>query len=117
MYVLAAGSDTHPIDETPYYAFTRHYANYGDGEKFIHSWFGSLFTYQFSHAWLDFRDYTDKKGVNWYDNSMAATLAQYEYAVNMAHKYKTIGPNAWGLTASDGPDGYNGLYGAPPSGL
>ena len=35
----------------------------------------------------------------------------------MEPKYKTLSPRAWGLTASDGPDGYNGLYGAPPSGF
>ncbi len=117
LYVLAAGSDTHPTDEMPYYVFTRHYAKYGDGQPFIHSWFGSLFTYQFSHAWIDFRGRSDKKDVNWFDNSVAASLAQVNFAANMDEKYTTLGPDAWGLTACDGPDGYNGLYGAPPSGF
>ncbi len=117
MYVLAAGSVTHPVDEVPYYTFTRHVASYGDGEPFIHSWFGSLFTYQYSHAWIDFRDYVDREGVNWFDNSIKASLAQYNFAVDMDSKYETLGPNAWGLTACDGPNGYNGSYGAPPSGF
>ena len=117
LYILAAGSDTYPIDPAVYDGFTRHYGKYGDGEGFIHSWFGSLFTYQFSHAWIDFRGYTDKDGVNWFDNSVAASLAQANFAADMADKYSTLGPNAWGLTASDGPNGYNGLYGAPPSGF
>jgi len=117
MYVLAAGSVTHPVDEVPYYTFTRHVASYGDGEPFIHSWFGSLFTYQYSHAWIDFRDYVDREGVNWFDNSIKASLAQYNFAVDMDSKYETLGPNAWGLTACDGPNGYNGRYGAPPSGF
>ena len=117
MYVLAAGSVTHPVDEIPYYTFTRHVASYGDGEPFIHSWFGSLFTYQYSHAWIDFRDYVDREGVNWFDNSIKASLAQYNFAVDMDSKYETLGPNAWGLTACDGPNGYNGSYGAPPSGF
>ncbi len=116
LYVLAAGSDTHPVDDSTYYGFTRHYASYGDGKKFIHSWFGSLFTYQYSHAWIDFRGYTDKEKVNWFDNSVEASLAQYNFAVNMQPRYKTLGPNAWGITACDGPNGYNGTYGAPPSG-
>jgi hypothetical protein len=116
LYVLAAGSDTYPIDDTAYYGFTRHSAKYGDGKPFIHSWFGSIFTYQFSHAWIDFRGYTDKEGVNWFDNSVEASLAQVKFAADMAPQYKTIGPNSWGLTACDGPNGYNGLYGAPPSG-
>ena len=117
LYVLAAGSDTHPIDETPYYTFNRHYGKYGDGEGFIHSWFGSIFTYQFSHAWIDFREYRDTESVNWFANSVAASQAQVDFAIANDEMYTTLGPNAWGLTASDGPDGYNGLYGAPPSGF
>lgn len=117
LYVLAAGSDTYPIDETPYYTFTRHEARFGEGDLFIHSWFGSIFTYQFSHAWIDFREYTDKEGVNWFDNSAEASLAHYNFATLMEKKYITLGPESWGLTASDGPNGYNGLYGAPPSGF
>ncbi len=116
MYVLAAGSDTYPVDDGPYYAFTRHLAKYGEGEPFIHSWFGSIFTYQFSHAWIDFKEYTDREQVNWFDNSVEASWAHVNFATNMEHKYETLGPNAWGLTACDGPEGYSGLYGAPPSG-
>ena len=116
LYVLAAGSDTFPVDETPYYSFIRHYGSFQEGEKFIHSWFGSIFTYQYSHAWIDFRDTIDQEGVNWFDNSVEASLAHYNYAVFMESKYKTLGQYAWGLTACEGPDGYNGLYGAPPSG-
>ncbi|MBP8000521.1 MAG: hypothetical protein KA314_12495 [Chloroflexi bacterium] len=117
MYVLAAASPTYPLDESPYYTFTRHYGKFGDGEPFIHSWFGSLFTYQYSHAWIDFRGYTDREGVNWFDNSVNASLAHYNFAVAHDDEYQTLGPNAWGLSASDGPEGYNGLYGAPPSGF
>ncbi len=116
LYVLAAGSDTYPLDEKPYYTFTRHYGKYAEGQPFIHSWFGSIFTYQYSHAWIDFRGYVDKKGVNWFDNSVEASLAHYRFATAMDAKYETLGPDAWGLSACDGPGGYNGLYGAPPSG-
>ena len=116
LYVLAAGSATHATDDGPYYAFTRHRAKYGSGQPFIHSWFGSLFTYQFSHAWLDFRKTTDRKGVDWFENSVQAARAHYDFAVANQAKYQTLGPNAWGLSACDGPGGYNGLYGAPPSG-
>lgn len=116
LYILAAGSPTFPVDETPYYTFTRHVGRYGNGEPFIHSWFGSIFTYQFSHAWIDFRNLVDRKGVNWFQNSVAASRAHYDFAVAMDAKYLTLGPNAWGLTACDGPNGYEGRYGAPPSG-
>ncbi len=116
MYILAAGSETYPIDPAVYYAFTRHYVTYAGGQPFIHSWFHSIFTYQFSHAWIDFRNWVDRDGVNWFQNSVEASQAHYNYAVRMQNKFKTIGPIAWGLTACDGPDGYDGRYGAPPSG-
>ncbi len=116
LYVLAAGSPTHPTDDRPYYGFTRHVARYGAGEPFIHSWFGSLFTYQFSHAWIDFRGYRDREGVDWFQNSVRAARAHYDFAVAAQDRCKTLGPLSWGLSACDGPKGYNGLYGAPPSG-
>lgn len=116
LYILAAGSPTHPTDDRPYYAFTRHVAPYGAGEPFIHSWFGSLFTYQFSHAWIDFRGFRDREGVDWFQNSVRAAKAHYDFAVAAQERYKTLGPLSWGLSACDGPKGYNGLYGAPPSG-
>lgn len=116
LYVLAAGSPTHPIDPAVYYAFTRHEAKYGEGQPFIHSWFGSIFTYQFSHAWIDFRGLRDRRGVDWFENSVEASLAHYNFAVAMDEKYQTLGPLAWGLTACDSPHGYEGRYGAPPSG-
>ncbi len=116
LYVLAAGSDTHPVDEKPYYTFIRHTGSYGSGLPFIHSWFGSIFTYQYSHAWIDFRPYQDKDQVNWFDNSVAASQAQVAFARDQQGQYSTLGANAWGLSACDGPLGYNGTYGAPPSG-
>ncbi len=116
LYVVAAASPTHPMDPSVYYTFTRHYAKYGEGQPFIHSWFGSIFTYQYSHAWIDFRNRADAKGVNWFENSVEATRAHYNYAVAMDEKYLALGPLAWGLTASDSPHGYEGRYGAPPSG-
>jgi hypothetical protein len=116
LYVLAAGSPTHPTDDSLYYGFQRRWGRYGEGEPFIHSWFGSLFTYQYSHAWIDFRGYVDREGVDWWENSVRASKAHHDFAVDMQEQYKTLGPCSWGLSASDGPDGYNGLYGAPPSG-
>jgi hypothetical protein len=40
LYVLAAGSDTYQL--ITLYKFIRHSGKYGDGEPFIHSWFGSI---------------------------------------------------------------------------
>ncbi|WP_308636747.1 glucoamylase family protein [Paenibacillus silvisoli] len=117
LYVLASGSPTHPTDPAMFYSFTRDSRAYGEGEPFIHSWFGSLFTHQFSHAWFDFRGMTDQQGVDWWKNSVTASKANLQYAIDQSAVYPSLGSQAWGFTASDGPDGYEGRYGAPPSGF
>ena len=115
MYFLAAGSPTHPIEKKVYDAFSRHKGSY-KSEEFINSWFGSLFTYQFSHAFIDFRNIVDDKGINWYDNSVQATIANYNYCVDQTKRFVTFSKKAWGVTACDTPSGYSGLLGALPSG-
>jgi|HigsolmetaAR203D_1030402.scaffolds.fasta_scaffold05262_2 Uncharacterized protein conserved in bacteria len=117
MYFLAAASPTHPADPDMFYRFTRRVRSYGDGEPFIHSWFGSIFTYQFSHAWFDLRGKQDREGVDWWENSVRASIAHRQFAIDQSETFRTYGPDAWGLTASDGPRGYEGRYGAPPSGF
>ena len=118
MYILGAGSpkEEHRMDPAVYYSFIRSKRSYGKGEPFIHSWFGSIFTYQFSHAWLDFRNIEDRRGVNWFENSVHATIAHRQYAIDNPFRFQTFNENSWGLTACDGPNGYSGKYGAPPSG-
>ncbi len=117
LYFLAAGSPTHQVSPGMFYTFTRHSASYGGGEKFIHSWFGSIFTYQYSHAWFDLRNRTDKMGVDWWQNSRTASLANRQFSIDRSSAFKTFGPDAWGLTASDSPHGYEGRYGSAPSGF
>jgi hypothetical protein len=114
MYILGAGSPTHPISGECFYIFERPVGVYGSIPEVIHSPRGSLFVYLFSHMWLDFKGYTDKKGVDWFLNSKYAVLANRQYAVDNAEKYGT-GPDNWGFTACDGPGGYTGDYGSPPA--
>ena len=116
LYVLGAGSPTYPINKNVYNSFTKHVSKYGQGENFIHSWFGSLFTYQFSHAWIDFRNINDDKGINWFDNSVVASKANYDFCKDQGENFKTFKDGGWGITACDTPTGYDGLIGAPPSG-
>ncbi|MDD4291625.1 MAG: glucoamylase family protein [Clostridia bacterium] len=117
LYVLGAGTPVaeYRISRDAYYDFTRNYGSYGE-QRFIFSYFGSLFTYQYSQAWVDFRGYTDEEGVNWYDNSVSASKAAYEYAQDYADRYDTFSESAWGLTACDSPDGYSGFLGSSPRG-
>lgn len=117
IYVLGAGSPTeaYRLDDTEYYDFTRSKGNYG-GHSFYYSWFGSIFTYQFSHAFVDFRNKVDKNGTNWWNNSVEASLASYQYSKDNASKSKTFAGGGWGLTACDVPNGYSGHLGTPPRG-
>lgn len=119
LYVLAAGSNTYPTDSSLYYKMkdisTRSYT-YTDpitNESFIYTYNGSLFQYQFSHAFIDFRNIKDMDHTNWFDNSVRATLAHYNYVQDESHKYKTYSENSWGLSAGDGPTGYLAFGGGP----
>lgn len=113
LYFLAAGSDTYYANS--YDTFIRHYGEY-NRIKLINSWFGSLFTYQYSHAWIDFRNLIDSNNVNWFENSKKAVLTNYQFCQDLSDEYKSFNENSWGLSACDSPHGYEGLYGAPPSG-
>lgn len=90
-------------------------ASYDGIKDIVYTYYGTLFTYQYSHAWIDFRGLKDKEGIDWFENSIKATLANRKYCINNSKKYKTFGENSWGLTACVGPRGYSGDYGAMPA--
>ena len=115
MYVLGAGSPTHPMDKKVYDGFNRMKGSYGGQPDFIYSWFGSIFVYQYSHAWIDFRNKKDDRGVNWFDNSVYASRAAHKFAVDNKKDYKSFSETSWGLSACDTPTGYSGLLGSPPA--
>lgn len=81
-------------------------------EPFVRCPTGSLFTYQFSHCFFDFKQYLDGNGFDWFENSRRACLDNYRYCQNNAN-YKTFQENLWGVSASNGPFGYRG-FGIPP---
>jgi hypothetical protein len=106
IYVLALGSPTHPIDSTAWAAWTGTY-QWGNFHGQTYLGFGPLFGHQYSHAWIDFRGIQDPymaaHGIDYFENSRRATLAQRAYAVANPGAWRGYGPDQWGLTASDGP--------------
>jgi hypothetical protein len=106
LYVLAIGSPTHPIPAESWYAWQRPYYQYG-AYQFISG--GPLFTHQYSHAWIDFRNRRDRGFLDYFLNSVNATRANRQYSLNLGLP-STFGPDIWGITASDGPKGYR-IYG------
>lgn len=115
LYALAIGSPTHPISKDAWFAWNRHIDTYKDHEV-VYCPTGSLFTYQYSHAWIDFRNLYEGE-INYFDNSIKATKANRQFCIDNAPKYKTYGENSWGLTACLGPDGYRGYGSKPGEGL
>jgi hypothetical protein len=118
LYILAAGSPTHPVTD-PTQAWNRWTSGYNWGTQYGYTYliFPPLFGHQYSHCWIDFRGIQDAymraHGSDYFVNSIRATLAQRAYCIaNPAHRVG-YGPNLWGLTASDDPNGYL-AHGAPP---
>lgn len=116
MYILAAGSPTSKVGPELYYNMGKLMGEY-KGDVYIRGWYNSLFIHQFSHAWFDSAKYIDRDGINWFDNSVKATLANRQYCIDNPEGFKTYGANSWGLTACVGPNGYSGRYGTLPSGI
>ena len=115
LYILGVASPTYPINKTMYDNFRKEKSDYEEIKDIIYTYCGTLFTYQFSHAWIDFRGRKDENGIDWFENSKKATLANRKYCINNKNKFKTFGENSWGLTACVGPNGYSGGYGAMPA--
>jgi hypothetical protein len=109
MYVLAIGSPTHPIPPAAWHDLGRWIARYGPYSSIAGS---SLFVNQYPNLWVDFRGKTD--GVADYsENLRVNTLANRLFCANNAAKYRSFGPDSWGLTAGDGPDDYSAWSGEP----
>ena len=111
LYALAIGSETHPIPERSWNRWRRDRKTYKD-YTIVYCGTGSLFTYQYSHGWMDFRYINDPK-TDWWKNSLDATQANREFCINTTGEYKSFGENSWGITACLGPRGYK-PYGAEP---
>jgi hypothetical protein len=108
VYVLALASPTHPVGAEAWSAWTGTYArSWGtfQGQEYLS--FGPLFGHHFSHVWIDFRGIKDafmrEKGIDYFENSRRATLAQRAYAIDNPGRFKDYGRFEWGLSASDGP--------------
>lgn len=109
LHILALGSPTHPLEKETYDAYVSTY-NWAEfyGQAYVN--FPPLFGYHFSHIWIDFRgiqdDYTRERGIDYFENTRRATLAQRAYAIENPNDWAGYGPNVWGLSASTGPGSF-----------
>jgi hypothetical protein len=111
LLALAIGSPTYPISPDSWRDWSRFEGEYG-GKEIIYSHTGSLFTYQFAQAFIDFKKINDH-GLNYFQNSRKATLANREFCEDNVLRFTGYGDNSGGLTACLGPTGYK-AYGAKP---
>jgi hypothetical protein len=117
VYLLALGSPTHPIDSTAWAEWASTYP-WGTYYGQTHIGFAPLFGHEYTHVWVDFRgiqdDYARAHGLDYFENSRRATLAQRAYATANPGRWTGYDGNVWGLTACDGPvDGSFTLNGSP----
>lgn len=93
-------------------SWTRTYPSFwrGQGET-RHLAFAPLFGHQYSQMWIDFRGIQDaamrEAGLDYFENSRRATYANRAYCIANPGKWAGYGRDIWGLTACDGPGGYN----------
>jgi hypothetical protein len=113
LYMVAIGSPTHPIPAKSWYAWSRPKVVF-DKYAFISD--GPLFTQQYSHAWIDFRNLEEgaPTNINWFENAVVATEANRAFCMSLHDRFPDYGPNLWGVTASDSVSGYR-VWGGPPA--
>ena len=114
LYILGVASPTHNIDKSLYDTIKKIPKNYNNIKDIYYAYFGALFTYQFSHAFIDFSNLVDSNGINWFVNSQKATKANRVFCQKNSLKYKSYNKNSWGLTPCMSEEGYL-PFGASPS--
>ena len=112
VYVLAASSPTHPIDHEVYAEGWARGGAMLNGKLFYDTvlplgedYGGPLFWAHYSFLGLDPKGLSDAYADYW-EQVRNHTLINYKYCVANPKKYAGYGPDCWGLTASDIPDGY-----------
>jgi len=114
LYLLAIASPAHTISPRSWYALWRDRYRY-EGLEYFTTIGVPLFMHQYSHAWIDYRHRRETSGdhIDYFQNSINATLAHRAFCKNLAHEFPGYGPDIWGITASDSAKGYL-AWGGPP---
>lgn len=108
VYLLALGAPARAVATDAWGAWTSTYARHWTtfhGQTHLH--FPPLFGHQYTHCWVDFRGIRDawmrEHGLDYFENSRRATLAQRAYAQANPLGWAGYGGDIWGITACDGP--------------
>src|SRR5690606_2708971 len=112
-YLLAASSPTHPISKAVYSNGWARNGAMRNGNSFEDltlplgpNYGGPLFFSHYSFLGLDPRNLSDEYA-NYWEQNVNHTLINYRYSVRNPKNYVGYGDACWGLTASDGDQGYS----------
>lgn len=114
LYLLAVGSPAHSIGPRSWYAIRRDLLSFA-GHTYVGTRGVPLFMHQYAHAWVDYRDRRERRGmrVDYFQNSIEATLAHKAFCLSLSREFPGYTENVWGITASDSAHGYV-AWGGPP---
>lgn len=111
-YLLAIASPTHPVPASLYYSGWASPKGYANGKTYFGTKLdvgfgtgGPLFFTQYSYMGFDPHALTDRY-TNYFENNRNMALINRAYCIQNPGHYKGYGPEDWGLTASDGAQGY-----------
>jgi poly(3-hydroxybutyrate) depolymerase len=106
LLIQALGSPEYSIPKTIWEAWCKtYYRDQFMGYDMVN--FGPLFGHQYSHIFIDFRlirdDFMREMGLDYFENSRRATLANRDYCISRKYDQKGYHSLSWGLSACDGP--------------
>ena len=111
-YVLAASSPRYPILPSVYHKGWTSGDHFKNGRRYYgiplplgFDYGGPLFFAHYSFLGLDPRGLKDRYADYWEQNR-SHVLINREHCVRNPKKFKGYGPDSWGLTSSDNPQGY-----------
>jgi exo beta-1,2-glucooligosaccharide sophorohydrolase (non-reducing end) len=129
-YLLAMASPTHAVPADLYYSgwagqsqtalhYRAGWSGSTDGDHYAngHTYYGikldvgvgtsgPLFFTHYSYMGFDPHSLHDRYTSSYFDNNRNIALINRAYSIANPKHFEGYGPNAWGLTASDGPTGY-----------
>jgi len=129
-YLLAMSSPTHPVPAEMYYSgwasqserainYRAGWSGSSDGDHYSngHSYYGikldvgvgtggPLFFTHYSFLGFDPHSLRDRFTPSYFENNRNIALINRAYCIADPKHFPGYGEDAWGLTASDGPDGY-----------
>lgn len=129
-YILAMSSPTHGVPVDMYYSgwagqsqtaigYRGGWSGASDGDHYAngHTYYGikldvgvgtggPLFFTHYSYVGFDPHALHDRYTSSYFDNNRNLALVNRAYCIANPKHFEGYGPNAWGLTASDGPETY-----------